>query len=299
MQLSGLHILLTYKCTFECDHCFAWGSPWQEGTLTLDQIRTALQQAGELGSVEWIFFEGGEPYLYYATLVKGVEMAAQAGYKVGVVTNGYWATSPEDAVEWLRPLAGKVQELSVSSDLYHYSERLSQQSQHARLAAENLGLPVGVISIARPEESATSCSGQIPSGESAVIFRGRATEKLASEARQYPWEQFTECPFEDLREPGRVHLDPLGNLHICQGISLGNIFKTSLAEICSAYDPDAHPVTGALLAGGPVELVRRYGLSHAEQYADACHLCYQARLALRPRYPNILLPDQMYGIYSQ
>lgn len=299
MQLSGLHILLTYKCTFECDHCFAWGSPWQEGTLTLDQIRTALQQAGELGSVEWIFFEGGEPYLYYATLVKGVEMAVQAGYKVGVVTNGYWATSPEDAVEWLRPLAGKVQELSVSSDLYHYSERLSQQSQHARLAAENLGLPVGVISIARPEESATSCSGQIPSGESAVIFRGRATEKLASDARKYPWEQFTECPFEDLREPGRVHLDPLGNLHICQGISLGNIFKTSLAEICSAYDPDAHPVTGALLAGGPVELVRRYGLSHAEQYADACHLCYQARLALRPRYPNILLPDQMYGIYSQ
>lgn len=299
MQLSGLHILLTYKCTFECDHCFAWGSPWQEGTLTLDQIRTALQQAGELGSVEWIFFEGGEPYLYYATLVKGVEMAAQAGYKVGVVTNGYWATSPEDAVEWLRPLAGKVQELSVSSDLYHYSERLSQQSQHARLAAENLGLPVGVISIARPEESATSCSGQIPSGESAVIFRGRATEKLASDARKYPWEQFTECPFEDLREPGRVHLDPLGNLHICQGISLGNIFKTSLAEICSAYDPDAHPVTGALLAGGPVELVRRYGLSHAEQYADACHLCYQARLALRSRYPDILLPDQMYGIYSQ
>ena len=185
MKLSGLHLLLTYQCTFECDHCFAWGSPWQEGTLTLDQIRTALQQAGELGSVEWIFFEGGEPYLYYATLVKGVEMAAQAGYKVGVVTNGYWATSPEDAVEWLRPLAGKIQELSVSSDLYHYNERLSQQSQHARLAAENLGLPVGVISIARPEESATSCSGQIPSGESAVIFRGRATEKLASDAREH------------------------------------------------------------------------------------------------------------------
>lgn len=299
MQLSGLHILLTYKCTFECDHCFAWGSPWQEGTLTLDQIRTALQQAGELGSVEWIFFEGGEPYLYYATLVKGVEMAAQAGYKVGVVTNGYWAISPEDAVEWLRPLAGKVQELSVSSDLYHYSERLSQQAQNARLAAETLGLSVGVISIARPEESATSSSGQIPSGESAVIFRGRATEKLAGEAHQYPWEQFTECPFEDLREPGRVHLDPLGNLHICQGISLGNIFQTSLADICSAYDPDAHPVTGALLAGGPVELVRRYGLSHAEQYADACHLCYQARQALRSRFPDILLPDQMYGIYSQ
>ena len=151
MRLSGLHILLTYKCTFECDHCFAWGSPWQEGTLTLDQIHTTLQQAGELGSVEWIYFEGGEPFLFYATLVKGVEMAAEAGYNVGVVTNGYWATSLEDAVEWLRPLAGKVNDLSVSSDLYHYSERLSRQAENARQAADTLGLPVGVISIAQPE----------------------------------------------------------------------------------------------------------------------------------------------------
>jgi hypothetical protein len=45
--------------------------------------------------------------------------------------------------------------------------------------------------------------------------------------------------------------------------------------------------------------VRRYELPHAEQYADACHLCYQVRLSLRKRFPDILLPDQMYGIYTQ
>ena len=299
MQLSGLHLLLTYKCTFECDHCFAWGSPWQEGTLTLEQIRTALQQARDLGSVESIYFEGGEPFLYYATLVKGIEMASQAGFKVGVVTNGYWATSQEDAIEWLRPLAGKIQDLSASSDLYHYSERLSLQVQNVQAAAENLGIPVGVISIARPEESALSCSGQLPVGESAVIYRGRASEKLAGQAPHHPWELFNECPFEDLREPGRVHMDPLGNIHICQGISLGNIFQTPLKEICLSYDPNSHPVTGPLLAGGPVELVSQYELPHAEQYADACHLCYQARMSLRPQFPDILLPDQMYGIYTQ
>lgn len=299
MQLSGLHILLTYKCTFECDHCFAWGSPWQEGTFTLNQIRTTLKQASELGSVEWIYFEGGEPFLYYATLIKGIAMASDAGYKVGVVTNSYWATSPEDAVEWLRPLAGKIQDLSVSSDLYHYSEALSLQAQNAHMAAEKLGVPVGVISIARPEEIAVSCSGQLPQGQSAVIYRGRAIEKLADKVPHHPWDIFTECPFEDLREPGRVHMDPLGNIHICQGISLGNIFSTPLKEICSSYDPDSHPVTGTLLAGGPAELVRRYELPHAEQYADACHLCYQARLSLRKRFPDILLPDQMYGIYTQ
>ena len=149
------------------------------------------------------------------------------------------------------------------------------------------------------KSSAVDCSGQIPSGESAVKFRGRAAQKLAGGARQSTWEQFTECPFEDLREPGRVHMDPLGNLHICQGISLGNIFRTGLGEICSSYDPDHHPITGALLSGGPVELVRRYALPHAERYADACHLCCETRLALRSRFPEILMPDQMYGIYNQ
>ena len=44
MELTGLHLLLTYRCTYECDHCFAWGSPRQEGTMTLGIVRNILQQ---------------------------------------------------------------------------------------------------------------------------------------------------------------------------------------------------------------------------------------------------------------
>jgi hypothetical protein len=35
---------------------------------------------------------------------------------------------------------------------------------------------------------------------------------------------------------------------------------------------------------------------HAASYADACHLCYEARRSLRERFPEVLLPDQMYGV---
>jgi hypothetical protein len=102
-----------------------------------------------------------------------------------------------------------------------------------------------------------------------------------------------------MREPGRVHLDPLGYLHICQGISIGNIYQTSLVEICTQYNPEAHPIVAPLLAGGPTELVKRYQLAHEAGYADACHLCYTARAALRSRFPEFLLPDQMYGANLQ
>jgi hypothetical protein len=91
----------------------------------------------------------------------------------------------------------------------------------------------------------------------------------------------------------------LGYVHLCQGLAIGNVFETPLATICSRYDPDQHPVIGPLLAGGPAELVRQFGLPHQAGYADACHLCDEARLRLRPRFPEVLLPDQMYGLDGQ
>jgi MoaA/NifB/PqqE/SkfB family radical SAM enzyme len=265
--------------------------------MSLSQIRHILQQGKESRTVEWIYFEGGEPFLYYAALLKGVQEAAAMGFQVGVVSNGYWATGEEDALECLRPFAGLIQDLSVSSDLYHWDEKLSRQAQYIRAAAERLGIPINVINIADVETiNAASSFGQLPPGESEVMYRGRAAEKLAGRAAQWPWQGFVECPHEDLRDPGRIHVDPLGNLHVCHGITIGNIFDQSLNDICQTYVPETDPVVGPLLSGGPAELVRRYGLAHQENYADACHLCDAARRTLRTRFPDVLKPDQMYGV---
>lgn len=296
MKLSGLHILLTYECNYECDHCFVWGSPWQSGTLTIEKIRHILSQAEDAG-IEWIYFEGGEPFLYYPLLLEGVRESAERGFQVGLVTNVYWANEVEDALIWLRPFKGWVQDLSVSSDLYHASEEMSRQAENASEAAEHLGIPIGVISIAQPTRAEAGV-GQLPLGESGVMYRGRAAVKLVQHAAKGPWIDFIECPYENLREPGRIHLDPLGYLHICQGISIGNLFQKPLREICEEYDPESHPIVRPLLDGGPVEIVRRYGLTHHEAYADACHLCYEARVELRNQFPEILTPDQVYGIFD-
>jgi MoaA/NifB/PqqE/SkfB family radical SAM enzyme len=294
MKLSGLHILLTYQCTYECDHCFVWGSPWQTGTLTLEQIENILVQAKDAG-VTSIYFEGGEPFLYYAILKAAVHKAAEMGFSVGIVSNGYWASSVADAEEWLRPFVGLVDDLSVSNDFFHCGEAVGERPQNAVAAADRLGIPTGTIRIAQPGTEAKQTHGQIE-GEGAVMFRGRATEKLAERADSHPWERFDSCPHEDLVEPGRVHLDPLGNLHICQGLVIGNLFEKPLKQICEEYDVDSHPICGLLHSGGPSALVTEYNLPHASSYADACHLCYEARTALRTRFPKELAPNQMYGV---
>jgi organic radical activating enzyme len=300
MKLTGLHLLLTYQCNLECDHCFVYGSPWQTGTMTLKNIRTILKQAKDLGTIESIYFEGGEPFLYYPVMLKGVQEAADAGFKVGMVSNSYWATDVEDAIEWLRPFAGLIEDLSVSSDCYHSTEKQSRQANNAVAAAKQLGIPLGVISIAQPEVSdVASVVGVLPESETKVMYRGRAAEKLVSQASLRSWEEFDTCPFEDLRNPGRLHVDPLGNMHICQGISLGNLFQTPLRMICEQYIPDSHPISGPLLHGGPVELARKYAIPCSDGYADACHLCFEVRRSLRGRFPDILMPDQMYGVMDE
>ena len=294
--LSGLHLLLTYQCTFECDHCFVWSGPFQTGTMTLETIDHIIDQAKQLGTIEWIYFEGGEAFLYYAILRSGVLQAKEQGFKVGVVTNAYWANSEGDALEWLRPIAGSIDDLSISSDGYHGSGNNYRNPETARAAARQLGIPVDFISVAEPEASDVSgAAGTLPTGESAVLFRGRAAELLASRAPSIPWQQFTLCPWEDLRHPQRVHVDPFGYLHICQGISIGNLLERPLTEVLADFRPDEHPIVGPLLDGGPSEIVHRYELAHKDGYADHCQLCYESRRALRSRFPDVLTPDQMYG----
>ena len=294
--LSGLHLLLTYQCPFECDHCFVWSSPSQTGTMTVDTVDHIIDEAERLGTIKWIYFEGGEAFLYYAILRHGVLRAKQQGFKVGIVTNAYWANSVSDALEWLEPLAGSIDDLSVSSDNYHGSGENYRNAETARAAARQLGIPVDFISVAEPEASdACGAAGKLPPGESAVLFRGRAAELLARRVPSKPWERFTHCPWENLRHPERVHVDPFGHLHICQGIAIGNLLERPLAEIVADFRPDEHPIVGPLLDGGPAEIVRRYALAHEDGYADHCHLCYESRRALRSEFPKELTPDQMYG----
>ena len=105
-----------------------------------------------------------------------------------------------------------------------------------------------------------------------------------------------ECPHEELEHPGRVHLDAYGNVHICQGISMGNAWQTPLSELVRDYDAGLHPICGPLVRGGPAALAGEYNVDHEAGYVDECHFCYAVRTALLERFPDYLAPRQVYGL---
>jgi hypothetical protein len=129
-----------------------------------------------------------------------------------------------------------------------------------------------------------------------VVFRGRAVDKLAADLPRIGWEELTTCPHEELVSPARVHVDPYGLVHVCQGLCMGNAWRTPLSELVSSYRASDHPIVGPLVRGGPARLVEELGVAHEPTYVDACHLCYLARLAVVDRYPDLLAPRQVYGL---
>ena len=142
-MLTGIHIILTYACTLECDHCFVHSGPRAPGSMTLSRIDELLREARKIDSLEWIYFEGGEPFLLYPILVEGIRLARASGLRVGVVTNAYGAVSMEDAEVWFRPLADLgVESVNISDDRFHYEEEHSP-AETGVAAARKLGLAVG------------------------------------------------------------------------------------------------------------------------------------------------------------
>ena len=302
-MLNGVHFLLTYTCNMECDHCFLYCSPNSCGTFTINQISRILNELKKIGTIEWIFFEGGEPFLFFPLLIEGIKRATIMGFKVGIVTNAYGALSEEDAELWLKPLAETgVSYINISNDSLHYGDNKSNPATIAIRIAERLGITTQPIFIEKPKVEMRQVEGE---GKGSPViggnakFRGRAVEKLSENLPRRQQNELSECPDEDLIDPKRVHIDAYGHVQICQGISMGNCWKTPLSELIRDYDARKHPICGPLVHGGPIRLVEEYGLDLKDEYVDECHMCYAVRMALLEKFPQYLAPRQVYGLKEE
>ena len=325
IRLDGIHFLVTYRCTYACDHCFVWGSPDAEDAMTLAQITSVIDQGAELGLTD-VYFEGGEPTLAYPIVLAAAKHARERGLDAGIVSNCFWATSVADAKIWLAPFAEiGLSDLSLSSYAYFVEDANEEQLRNAVLAARELGIPASVLEVGAPADIGVpgACSGDV--GE--VMHKGRAAVALAPARASRAPETLVTCPYEDFTDPGRAHVGPDGELQICQGISAGNVFAGGdgpwpaaavgapgdgtpgpedvaslkpggLAAVLDTYDPHGRPVIREILAGGPWALAQAAGHTPLrDQYADECHLCYEVRALLRAagRHPEVVAPGQCYA----
>jgi hypothetical protein len=193
----------------------------------------------------------------------------------------------------------KLSDLSLSDDLYHHEKEKDNPAKLALIAAKKIGMPASTICVEEPTVE-NGVDGKQDKGEpvigGGVMFKGRAVEKLTEGLPKRWWEEFTQCPYEDLEDPKRVHIDSYGNVHLCQGLSMGNMWETPLSTLVRNYNAHKHPICGPLIRGGPALLAKEYNVEHEDKYVDECHFCYLVRLALIDRFPQYLTPRQVYGL---
>lgn len=323
--MKTLKINLLYSCTAKCSHCRF--SCTNEGEPELPDFETpylAAKQLKESFGLDIAVVLGGEPTLYEEETTRLLRRLNSLGLATRLETNASWAGSYEEAARFLRPLKELETNVMLSLDGFHDPFVPIEKIANAIRACIDLGvnynLEMPYLDIEKKDneidrrteelfESLSSYTGvKIPKYEGGVLFVGRAAETYGDQfakGRGIPKEPCTKVPWwsdGEIDTTDLIILEPGGYITKGCGIAIGNLHETDLIEMLQNYRAENHPVFSVLMKQGPfglAKLAEQYGYRIKEDYADKCHLCHEARQALKPYYDGILKPDQHYGGHSQ
>ena len=96
-------ILPTYKCTAACQDCCFGSNPSIEGRIPQYKILHYIEEAAKIG-IKTVVFSGGESFILGKDLDEALWHATKNDLMTRVVTNGYWATTENNARKRLEDL---------------------------------------------------------------------------------------------------------------------------------------------------------------------------------------------------
>lgn len=254
---------------------------------------------------------GGEVFLYYDELKDLIELAFQNGGYTTLVTNGFWATSVDVAVEKLRPLVSSgLSFVSVSADKFHDPYVPFDRVVNTIKAAQAVGLRNSI----RVVGSATSSAADIMSRlrEAGVFYVDVMEMPLIREGRAalIPPSEFlvgSELP-RGVCPSATLTINPAGDAMVCcngggsnASLTVGSIHSRTLEELEMRFASD--PVLDFLNRYGPLNAVAKDEEMFAEIVAEGpfvseCELCTIAFRGERGRKLRSILEREFLNRHS-
>lgn len=146
-----LVINVTLKCPLKCAHCCFSSDMFQEGHLSFEDVRLAIEQASRVGSFETVHFVGGDPFLHADIMQQAYRYARSLGLGGGATTSAYWAKSYDRAMTTLKPIAeAGLNVLTLSCDDEHAEFVPLSWVVNAATAALDLDVEVRVAVVVNP-----------------------------------------------------------------------------------------------------------------------------------------------------
>jgi hypothetical protein len=115
-------LLLHYTafCNASCAHCIVESGPQRKGRMSLDLAGDLIEGAGGVPHLRTVVFSGGESFIYLDDVLQLCAQARAEGLVTRIISNGYWARTPEIAARMLERLGGEaVDQLVISFGEFH------------------------------------------------------------------------------------------------------------------------------------------------------------------------------------
>ena len=294
--LKSVGLMMTYRCQVVCPHCIVQAGPDRcEAMSTEDACRWTREIAQyEGGRIRYLALTGGEPFTNVETLRIVTEYASLHGLAPSVVTNAFWASTPERAIEVLESIPA-IKILSISTDRYHQLAIPLQRVRNAVTAAETCGVTysISVCTENEADENYMDLRRDIEAfAPREVILTaialpvGRALQRLGN--RKYDMTAdipvsacatgATPIIFPDGRVIGCI--GPVIDLPCTHPIFLGNLQQSTLQDILD--EAQTNTILHALRAWGPKKLIELISASDVAteipgQFIreSACDACYK------------------------
>lgn len=323
-------VLLSYKCSAACRHCLYACSPkWPGDWMSPEDLEACLLiLSGKIKASPYgrhtihvnygLHFTGGEPFLNFDLLLRGVRLAREYRIpSVFVETNCSWCatdtgtreklTALKDAgmkgilisvnpfyaehVPFERTERGITESVRVFGDnvivyQWEYYKRFKKLGIRERLALPDY------LARTRPEPLA---------GRVELFLMGRAAYSLREHFLSYPAKRLLPAPcLTPLVRALHNHFDNYGNFMpgFCGGISLGP-WRDLERLIQEGLEVSERPVLRFLLTddfAGLYAFAQERGYQErAEGYVSKCHQCVDLRrhLAAQEEFPE-LAPQEFY-----
>jgi organic radical activating enzyme len=294
--LANLGLMLTYRCTIACPHCVVEAGPHRKEEMRLEDALVWVEEASNYrdGHIKGIALTGGEPFYNLEYLAQISAHCRALGFIVSVVTNAFWASTRDEALNILSGLPA-VQMVSVSTDVYHQQSIPFGFVQNAVWAAKELGRPYNIAVCTDNEEDQhyQKIIGDLKAmGEEGRIRLsitypvGRARKKAHRfKYRTAPEPTVSACSMASspvVFPDGRVIacIGPVLTLPRSHPLFLGNLRQERLSEILDRAE--LNPILHTIRAWGPhklVSLLKQNGLEAmlpGAYISDCiCDICYR------------------------
>jgi hypothetical protein len=310
-NIQRVEYIITKRCTGWCEHCSVMTDNRNPDRSYRDfpAVLAASDHLYSTFPVTSMMVYGGEPLLYPGTVADLLSFAREKGVaRRELITNGYFSKDPKVITSVARHLleAGvSVVYLSVDAfhqariPLTHVEGFLSALLQHG---FEDVFLhPSWVVRRDHDNEhngrthdiidQVTSRNNVRVSTGNNIIPAGFFRHHLSDYYPRFPDlppQRCSEIPYANSPERvGSLRFLPNGDVHICRGVILGNVFETNLPHMLDMYDPALDPSLTAILTEGVQGLLRlaiNNGLTiDPKDFYGRCDLCAQCLRALRGR----------------